>query len=570
MPPSESEGARFGSPTVFRSPLISRLTQNVELHKLLRSNEPPTRIQALHCQEIVLSAPGELEQYDAEILRIKTILEEVGRERALLDAYSRLCRYTISPIRRLPAEILTEIFNFFLPEVLDWPNVISSLASYSTARDAREAELGRAANADLLRISQVCPRWHQLVMGTPSLWSRIGLVLWSSLHWRTPALLESSLKRSGNFPLELGVHIPRSCGNAALKLLPVLVQQSRRWREVSFAVDGPSLLSTRSNMIRGNLPLLKTLRLHIDVRVPDEIPAVAELTSFFAVAPRLTEIWYGGRLAALSNFPLEQLDFFRYHNMRSQDVDAFISMISRFSNPKCACRIRIDMNGDPRTNDSLPAVTSQLHDFTICVAGTFRADAVMEMLTKFMARLTLPSLFHLQIEYLRGQKVPLPWPHLEFLALSRRSSFCNHLIVLEIEAVLIAEPDLLQVLSELPSLEHLGVSDHRVVGGEGEELVLVTDSLLQRLTWTSDAASCLVPRLSYLGTHTLLKFDDTVYRKFVLSRITPGRNSLGPFEVELWWYPEYHRELNSEVVAQFMELVTQGEFLFLSAESPHS
>jgi hypothetical protein len=34
----------------------------------------------------------------------------------VVEDYLRLCRYTVSPIRRMPAEILTEIFAFFVPD----------------------------------------------------------------------------------------------------------------------------------------------------------------------------------------------------------------------------------------------------------------------------------------------------------------------------------------------------------------------------------------------------------------------------------------------------------------------
>ena len=40
-----------------------------------------------------------------------------------------------------------------------------------------EEEMRRVANIDLLRVSQVCVCWHQLIMGTPSLWSFIDLDL---------------------------------------------------------------------------------------------------------------------------------------------------------------------------------------------------------------------------------------------------------------------------------------------------------------------------------------------------------------------------------------------------------
>ncbi|KAF8161737.1 hypothetical protein K438DRAFT_1504444, partial [Mycena galopus ATCC 62051] len=131
----------------------------------LRSNEYPTHVQASHCQEIISSSPAEIERYDVEISRLEAILEQTKHNRALVEDYLRLCRYTISPIRRLPSEILTEIFAFFLPEI---PNGMMSSLSFGFSN---EEELSRVANVDLLRLSEVCSRWHRLVMGTPFLWS---------------------------------------------------------------------------------------------------------------------------------------------------------------------------------------------------------------------------------------------------------------------------------------------------------------------------------------------------------------------------------------------------------------
>ncbi|KAJ6593283.1 hypothetical protein B0H19DRAFT_1246075 [Mycena capillaripes] len=185
------------------------------------------------------------------------------------------------------------------------------------------------------------------------------------------------------------------------------------------------------------------------------------------------------------------------------------------------------------------------------------------MLTIFFTRLTLPFLTNLRIVHHKHQAFPLFWPHLEFLAISHRSSFRNHLKSLKLESVFITEDQLFHTLSELPLLEELVISDHRI--GNGDELVLVTDSLLQHFTWTPDPPG-LVPNLSFLEMHTLLKFDDTIFRDFVLSRVKPGRNAEGPFEVDLRWYPEC-RELDPVMVAHFEELQAQGELLFSSNES---
>jgi hypothetical protein len=110
----------------------------------------------------------------------------------------------------------------------------------------------------------------------------------------------------------------------------------------------------------------------------------------------------------------------------------------------------------------------------------------------------------------------------------------------------------------LPALEHLAVSDYNTWGVDNH---LITDSLFQRLTWTSDP-SCLVPRLNFLSCQTRLIFHDTVFLQFVLSRVVPGRNSSGPFKTTLLSYDGDERELDVGVQQQLQELKLQKEFVF--------
>jgi hypothetical protein len=97
-------------------------------------------------------------------------------------------------------------------------------------------------------------------------------------------------------------------------------------------------------------------------------------------------------------------------------------------------------------------------------------------------------------------------------------------------SVHITEAKLLEALSGLPILQDLAISDHRCLGKRCEEVVLVTNSLLERLIWMTQF-TCVVPELSFLETHTLLQFEDSVYCDLGLSRLKPGRNAEGPFEV---------------------------------------
>ncbi|KAJ7274925.1 hypothetical protein C8J57DRAFT_1224482 [Mycena rebaudengoi] len=150
------------------------------------------------------------------------------------------------------------------------------------------------------------------------------------------------------------------------------------------------------------------------------------------------------------------------------------------------------------------------------------------------------------------------WPHPQSLAFFSRSSLSRSLKVLEIPYVVITEADLAECLSELPALEHLAISDHNAWEVYHH---LITDSLFQRLTWTSDP-SCLVPRLNFLSCRTRLIFHDAVFLQFVLSRVAPGRNSSGPFKVTLLYYDGDERELDVGVQQQLQELKLQKEFLF--------
>ncbi|KAJ7721518.1 hypothetical protein B0H16DRAFT_1602639 [Mycena metata] len=517
-------------PPDFEPILLPRLTKSAELRELLRSNDSPTKLQTTHCDEILLSAP---------ILRLRAVLAKTERDRAFVEDYSRLCRYTLAPIRRVPSEILVEIFTLFLPE--DAP-----------AGEVPEDVLGRAANADLLRISQVCPRWYRLIMGTPSL---------CGLHDRM-------IGRGGNAPLDVRV---RSDGfdHRHEPALDALVRCSPRWRELSVALE--SLPLSPLSVVQGNLPLLENLRIRNTTYSAESSQAV----SAFEVAPRLKNlVYHGPPLLALSKLPWEQLRIAYIHlfvDPTEVHEENIVSIMGRFSvDSQTHLQLDIARYVDDDTTEILPPVlppvTANLLTLTFWATTDTDADWAAVLLPKFFTRLTLPCLRAIRCLCSHRPGLPLRWPHLEFSALADRSFFCNHLIVLDIPSVFITEAQLLQTLPGLCLLQELTISDHREVNSEGEELVLITNSLLRRLTWSADPG-CLVPKLSFFECHTLLQFDDAVCRDFTLSRLKPGQNAEGPFELDLQWYPGYHRELDPAIVAQFEELQSQGELLFSTAET---
>ncbi|KAJ7818689.1 hypothetical protein B0H14DRAFT_3739632 [Mycena olivaceomarginata] len=108
--------------------------------------------------------------------------------------------------------------------------------------------------------------------------------------------------------------------------------------------------------------------------------------------------------------------------------------------------------------------------------------------------LTLPSLEI--FAYFSYDDNPSPvWPSDSFLALADRSRFSEHLVRLEIRA-LVTDAELLCCLPLLPRLEDLVVFD-------SPSHIVVTGTLLQALVCTSSAPP-LVPRLDYLSLSSVL------------------------------------------------------------------
>ncbi|KAJ7033371.1 hypothetical protein C8F04DRAFT_623180 [Mycena alexandri] len=174
--------------------------------------------------------------------------------------------------------------HFFLPEV---PNRGSPIPDLEDA----EEELRRVVTVDLLRISQVCSRWHRLVRGTSSLWSTVGinLGLWryATAQARMAKVLTSLWSAGVIIPLWMLECFART---VITPLRPSFVscQFSRRWRKATIEMPPVPLTMTAVealSSVKGNLPLLQTLQ--IDAAGSQGLEVLSQMTSLFEVVPRL-------------------------------------------------------------------------------------------------------------------------------------------------------------------------------------------------------------------------------------------------------------------------------------------
>lgn len=142
------------------------------------------------------------------------------------------------------------------------------------------------------------------------------------------------------------------------------------------------------------------------------------------------------------------------------------------------------------------------------------------MMHEILVSLTLPHLEELKFRSDAYPRLPLVWPHVQFISLAARSAFHDNLHLLSLSDVHITEAQLLECMAALPVLEQLELSDHVRVRWRGVDLLLITDALL-RATYIP-GPHCLLPHLIVLRVRSRLHFDVNVYLHFVRSRLAPG------------------------------------------------
>ncbi|KAF8343315.1 hypothetical protein F5887DRAFT_1103970 [Amanita rubescens] len=175
---------------------------------------------------------------------------------------------TVSPINRLPREILAEIFCNCVPKMMS-----------KTARMS-------ASNAPLL-LCRICSSWRQLALATREMWTTMGIVTcdWPTDPSTADNVINTWLERSGTLPLTLRLEHKPSCDPASTmtalieNILSALGSQASRWQDVYISL--PETLPVLFPQL-GKLPLLQSL--HFDGRSQN----LANLT--FGGSPLLTRL----------------------------------------------------------------------------------------------------------------------------------------------------------------------------------------------------------------------------------------------------------------------------------------
>ncbi|KAJ7030109.1 hypothetical protein C8F04DRAFT_1042753 [Mycena alexandri] len=280
----------------------------------LGTNYCPSDEEILDIRTLLIEPKSRLKRLDDKIAdlqkTIDSLTEEHASVRSFVDAHDAL----LSPVRRLPLDIIQEIFVACLPT---HRNCVMS-----------------AVEAPLL-LGRICSAWRAISLSTPRLWARLHIVepgchgpaagvspsgvlpssviLEEKVAQRVDAM-KTWLSRSGVCPISIsleGVHeafMMTAAGTFAPSsthiFLQALISFSSRWQHITMSfVWSLETLDTLFKLTETNVPILS--KLHI-AQHPEGAPASRPWPSFALFhAPALSNLAFTGSQVDLLELPIQ-------------------------------------------------------------------------------------------------------------------------------------------------------------------------------------------------------------------------------------------------------------------------
>ncbi|KAJ7780043.1 hypothetical protein DFH07DRAFT_793539 [Mycena maculata] len=191
-------------------------------HELFTTNDTPGSAEITLIRSIVSDTDTRLACLDEEISRLRIRLKSLEEEHASLSSYRAQNKGILSPLRRMPAEVLGEIFSWTLP----------------SATEARDRDKFSTGDSPWV-LTQISSRWRTISVSIPSLWSRIDL----DDRENPLAAIETQIQRAQT--LKIRFYMPP---DPQMQMFELLTKHSLRWEELSLGLN------------REILPLLATVR----------------------------------------------------------------------------------------------------------------------------------------------------------------------------------------------------------------------------------------------------------------------------------------------------------------------
>ncbi|KAJ7871017.1 hypothetical protein B0H13DRAFT_1543351, partial [Mycena leptocephala] len=230
----------------------------------LYTNIVPSDDECRDIRELVAAPMQEIEELAVEIATLQATLDQLIRRRDGLSEFVGSHLALVSPVRRIPYDILWEIFTHSLPT-----------DRYPTMR---------RSDSPLL-LSSICSEWRGLALSMPRLWMSLHVVGPA----RNPLVRENAvnegvkvwLARSRDLPLSISYTWMSSGGREDLNncsmILETLVESAWRWSHMRFAFPSCDFFAPLGVLSSTDVPLFRTIVIDVGRTVPTTM-------HFFSVA----------------------------------------------------------------------------------------------------------------------------------------------------------------------------------------------------------------------------------------------------------------------------------------------
>ncbi|KAJ6475907.1 hypothetical protein DFH09DRAFT_1293237 [Mycena vulgaris] len=216
----------------------------------LGTNYCPQDAEIAEIKALIVEPGLRLKCLDDEITDLQQALAKLKEEHSRLGTYIEGHMALISPARRLPLDIIQEIF----------------LACIPTHRNC----VMSATEAPVL-LGRICSSWRTISLSTPRLWSTLhialspynnnmSLVLYEEKLLQRLATTKTWLARSGECGLSISLQGPYyavGLSEATQVLLQALLPLSSRWEHIEFTAVH-SVLAALSHLTEADVPTLKS------------------------------------------------------------------------------------------------------------------------------------------------------------------------------------------------------------------------------------------------------------------------------------------------------------------------
>ncbi|PBK61298.1 hypothetical protein ARMSODRAFT_1089807 [Armillaria solidipes] len=481
---------------LYTSTFSDNMLENRDLVRLARSNEEPLPAEAAVLTGMIAEYSERITALDSRVVDLRELRTTLLRQISLIDEEANHIlgereklsvaidtrKKFLSPVRRLPPEILCRIFH----------ETVNKTIPRSLSKRERGWWDFQDVTSPLWTIELVCRRWREAVISFPELWSYLNVVVTDDNFfmgtYRYTRLLSRQLARSKQHFLTVSIHHDaEESGSHELPeaLIALLFSASERIQVLSLAMSSTTFSSLQP--LRLFFPSLEYLWL-----LSTDSPDTNELggTVLFDGAPKLwsvnvMDIQYPSWSFSL---PWNQITYFASDHACLHGADAFplqiMDQLRSMPNVE-ECHLRCEAWDENLITEQPQVICRKLRSLNLSTRLTHQRPTF-----QILNQLTTPALSSLSFDgCVYDKELDVENTFTAIRNLIGRSD--NPLKTLRFLHGLVLTEDILSILCSTPTLENIGL--------EKVLLEAFTRSFFDRLTIKPTAppsdAAILLPRL---------------------------------------------------------------------------